>query len=466
LIKRIAAFRHTLYAKMLATLVLGVALSACSLFAVMRLGDAYVSHVYMNSKAAAERRTVIAESFSAYIARTQPSLPDTSGALSEWSAEHPYTSVLVYKGLTLQTVLQGDRSLLGVDSPLPEAGSLYTPPDGPLYTVNFANGTYRFTVQDYSEQKTAAVLEVISVTAAAVVLLLAMLNFTVALVHRIRELSEESAAVADGNLQKEIGVSGHDELARLGADVDNMRRSIITRMESERSAWESNTDLITSISHDLRTPLTALIGYLDLLADCDPADAESVRHFATSAKRKGMELKTMTDELFRYFLIFGKADVKTEAEFYDAPSLLGQLLGEAQFDLMDSGFRVELSGELGECSIVTDAGYLKRVIDNLVSNIKKYADPTVPVQFCCTLVAGSVHVSLCNAINTDCSKKESTKIGLRSCSRMLELLGGTFKTEADGQVFTALFTHPVQLPAPEAAPEAEANKPHGKHGKK
>ena len=84
--------------------------------------------------------------------------------------------------------------------------------------------------------------------------------------------------------------------------------------------------------------------------------------------------KALTDELFRYFLVFGRADLEMNLETLDARLLLEQLLGEAEFDLSDAGFAVQRIEFEGECSVTADPMYLKRVLDNLVSNIKKYAD--------------------------------------------------------------------------------------------
>ena len=194
-----------------------------------------------------------------------------------------------------------------------------------------------------------------------------------------------------------------------------MRHSVIARMSGERKAWEANSELITAISHDIRTPMTALIGYLDLLNEDGFQNPERAKRFANSAYQKAMELKDLTDELFRYFLVFGRAQVEMNREELDGRLLLEQLLGEAQFDLSDAGFTTQRQDFDGDCLISADPLYLKRVLDNLVSN----------------------------AIRRDMNLVESTKIGLRTCEKIMQAMDGSFAVQKDDTHFAATFSLPV-----------------------
>jgi len=156
-----------------------------------------------------------------------------------------------------------------------------------------------------------------------------------------------------------------------------------------------------------------------------------------------MELKDLTDELFKYFLVFGRAELEMQRELFDARTLLEQLIGEAAFDLSDAGFTVEQSYFEGECSVTADAMYLKRVMDNLVSNAKKYADKSSPVTFLCELRGGTLSLRVSNVIAKDISRVESTKIGLRTCIKIMQTMGGDFSTETDDTRFTAVLSLPI-----------------------
>ena len=129
-----------------------------------------------------------------------------------------------------------------------------------------------------------------------------------------------------------------------------------------------------------------------------------------------------------------------EREKYDARLLVEQLVGEAAFDLKDAGFEVEQQDFTGECSVVADPMYLKRVMDNLVSNAKKYADKTVPIVFRSELSDGELSVRVSNAIARGVSRVESTKIGLRTCEKIMQAMGGSFETKIEDERYTAVFS--------------------------
>ena len=221
-----------------------------------------------------------------------------------------------------------------------------------------------------------------------------------------------------------------------------MRHSVIERMGNEKRAWEANSELITAISHDIRTPMTSLIGYLGLLTE-GSGDAESRERFAASAYSKALELKDLTDELFKYFLVFGRSDLEMERERYDARLLLEQLVGEAAFDLSDAGFEIRQIPFEGECTIVADAMYLKRVMDNLVTNAKKYADKNSPIVFLSELSEGQLSLCVSNVIAKNVSRVESTKIGLRTCTKIMQAMGGSFVSQIEDDHYSATFSLPA-----------------------
>ena len=256
-----------------------------------------------------------------------------------------------------------------------------------------------------------------------------MFSYIRHLTNRIIRLSREAGAIGGGDLEAPINTAGVDELSMLASEMDHMRDAVIERMSGERRAWEANSELITAISHDIRTPMTSLLGYLELLNES--GDAERSAQFARSAYDKALELKDLTDELFKYFLVFGRAELQMDRERYDARLLLEQLLGEAEFDLTDAGFAVRRIEFTGECEIEVDPLYLKRVLDNLVSNAKKYAERTEPLMIVSELADGELSVTMSNTVGKSAPRVESTKIGLRTCEKIMQGMNGRFETRRD-----------------------------------
>lgn len=406
------------------------ALQALTLFfGVFQIGRYTIGRFYMSPESISARSAALYADLSAYVNASQIS-GENVAALNRWARGRGFVSVKAYP-------------LDSVSQPYAGMRPVYDSQYGKLYPLRFSDGIFFVSIEDRSEERELGIYRVVAIVLSSLSYATVQLAFTGRLTRRILRLSHETAAIGDGELGSPITVDNADEIALLASDIDDMRHSLIERIGNERRAWEANAELITAISHDIRTPMTSLIGYLGFLQNRAMSDEER-RQFTRSAYSKAMELKSLTDELFRYFLVFGRAEPEMDIDGYSAAMLLGQLLGEAAFDLSDSGFHVESTASDDEGLIRVDPLYLKRVLDNLVSNIKKYADPAQSVQIESGRRGEVWRVRFANAVGARSNLTESSKIGTRTCEKILSHLGGSFQIENDGQCFTAVFTLPVQ----------------------
>ena len=416
---------HSLSTKLLLAALLSVLCAVGAYLAVFGIGTLFVNRYYMNPDAAAARKAEIYTEFNRYVQQGGYSSGDTE-ALQRFLSEHDYISVSVYSAEMLE--LPGDLT----------AG-------GRLYPMRFSDGISYISITDNSRQREDTLNRIMGLIVAILVLVSVLFWYTNRLTWRIIRLSQEAATVGAGDLDGPITVDGVDEVAALASDIDGMRDAIIERMGNEKRAWEANSELITAMSHDIRTPMTSLIGYLGLLNNTESLTEEERRRYLEAAYGKSLALKELTDELFKYFLVFGRSELELQKEDYDIHMLLMQLLGEAEFDLRDSGFNVQSIDRLEDGWLLrTDAAMLKRVIDNLVSNIKKYADLARPVVFLTEIKDGQVSVTISNGLSNRGSGTESTKIGLRTCEKILDALGGSFGTARDEKHFAAEFMLPMK----------------------
>jgi signal transduction histidine kinase len=389
----------------------------------------------MSPESINRRKAALYADFSAYVSAQGISGRDTA-AVAKWTASHEYVTIFLFSTGREQQLYAGGQLDQGVRG-------RYDPQiHGKLFPIRFADGLYQVAIGDNSQVRQRQLVSVAAFVIAGISFLLLFMWYTGRLTRRIINLSKEAAAVTAGDLERVITAPGSDELSALADSVDEMRRSVIERMGNEKRAWEANTELITAISHDIRTPMTAMLGYLGLLVGGTEDEATKAQ-LASSAYVKAMELKDLTDQLFRYFLVYGKAELEMEKETYDARVLLEQMLGEMEFDLQDAGYTMRRSDFEGTCSITVDPLFLKRVLDNLLSNIKKYADPEKPVDVASSLRDGVLTLRVSNGVAKLHTRKESTKIGLRTCEKIMRALGGSFMSENDGETFTAVLTLPI-----------------------
>ncbi len=424
--------------KTLTVSLIGILLGLAVYFLVQSAGRYFIETEYMSSDAVNARKAEIYRQFVNFVSSEQLS-GHNSAAVARWTDEHEHVIIYLFE------TGQARQSYSGGKADVPHLPRSYdSAVYGKLYPVRFTDGIYHIAISDTSQDHQLMLLKIIAFCCAGIAFLLLHLLYTQNLTKRIIALSKEAALVSSGDLWRSIEADGNDELSQLAGSMDEMRRSVIQRMGKETQAWQANSELITAISHDIRTPMTSLIGYLALLNDGGFEDEERAKSFAASAYNKAMELKDLTDQLFRYFLVYGKAELELEMEEFDAVLLLGQMAAEAEFELSDAGFKLQNIELEGEYRVMADPKYLKRVFDNIVSNIKKYADRDMPVVFVSELSGNELSLCVSNSISRSMNKAESTKIGLRTCEKIMASMGGSFTVNSDAEHFAAELKLPVQ----------------------
>ena len=315
-----------------------------------------------------------------------------------------------------------------------------------VYPIAFRDGTVYAVIYDNSDSRLYDVTWVVSLLLGCAVLALTLLAYNRRVARKVVAISHEVQSIGEGNLYLQLEPKGSDELAQLTASVEQMRLSLLRKTSEEQRALQQNSDLITAMSHDIRNPLTALLGYLDLAKTGQYRTQEELQSYLDAAYGKAEQLKRLTDELFRYSLLFGCKELPLQLERYDASILLGQLLGESRAQLQQQGFTVQLLLPQQDVQIEADVTYLKRVFDNLFDNIRKYADPARPVAIAALLKDGALHVCLSNSVNPGAGRIESNKIGLRTCAKIMAQMSGSFKRYTESGKFTAEVILPI-LPA-------------------
>lgn len=437
--KVLSKLPRSLNARMLYVSLLGVLLGAVLYFSMIALGQELIDTVYMREENVAQRKAEIYSRLSSYVTRNEISGKDTT-ALAQWTAENDYVTILLYDSGSRHRSFSGGKAM-GADSRIPYDSAKY----GRLYPLRFSDGVYLIAIVDNSQVRESLLVNAAAVAVAGGGFILLLLLYMNRLTRRIIALSKAAEELGAGKLEQSISAQGSDEVSTLARSMEEMRLSLLQQMGSESRAWQANSELLTAISHDIRTPMTSMIGYLGLLNDSDFSDVERCRQFSRSAYSKAMDLKDLTDELFKYFLVFGSAELKLEMERYDGRLLLEQLASEAEFSLKEAGFRVQRMEFEGECSIMADPLYLKRVMDNLVSNVMKYGDKTRRVVMLSELQNGQLGLCISNSITRSLDRVESTKIGLRTCKRIMEQMHGSFSTETDGEHFAAELRIPAEI---------------------
>ena len=256
-------------------------------------------------------------------------------------------------------------------------------------------------------------------------------------------LSRELQAMEGGDLSLPVTIRGNDELTSLAIDMEEMRKSFIERLGREEEMTRRSSELLTAMSHDLRTPLTSLIGYLDIIDLGKCRDDEQMMKYVKSGKEKAYQIKEMTDKLFEYFLVYQSSDEPIEMEQIDAGMLFSQLWSESALILESDGYIISMTEPDREAMIHANISFIRRVMDNIVSNIRKYADKEEIVLV--TMRRSDTHFifETANTVGEMRQAAESSGIGLASCKKILESHKGTFTYLKRNGRFTVSMSIPI-----------------------
>ena len=278
----------------------------------------------------------------------------------------------------------------------------------------------------------------IVLTCALALGILSLLLYLLSLRRSIREVAEELEEKLRTDTNTLISISTGDKAVRaLAAQIN---RQLQARLRRERLKLQSGNDeltaAVTNISHDLRTPLTAICGYLDLLEQ-EPQSEKSERYLAVIRER-AEAMRSLTEELFRYSVITATADTPRR-ERVCLNDILEQSLAGFYGALSARGITPEI--RMPEQAVVRelDAAALRRVFDNIVSNAAKYSGGNLAVSL---LPDGTVTFSnsapslsrvqawrLFDRFYTVEAARDSTGLGLSIARLLVERMGGAITAE-------------------------------------
>ncbi len=277
----------------------------------------------------------------------------------------------------------------------------------------------------------------------------------------LRKLAKGGEALASGNLSYHVDPEGMPHDLKKQADALNrigigMNHAVEERMKSERM----KTELITNVSHDIKTPLTSIINYTDLLSK-EESGNEKIREYTEVLTRQSVRLKRLIDDLVEASKAStGNLDVTLAP--CDASVFLEQAAGEYEQRLRDAGMILCMAHPDHPVPILADGRRLWRVFDNLMNNILKYGQSGTRVYLTLEEINRFAVVTFRNVsrdplnvspdelmerfVRGDASRSSATEgngLGLSIAKSLTELQGGALTLAIDGDLFKATLHFPV-----------------------
>ncbi|MDR4433711.1 sensor histidine kinase [Bacillus tequilensis] len=188
----------------------------------------------------------------------------------------------------------------------------------------------------------------------------------------VKLITESVHQIANGKLGLTIRIESRDELTELAQNINHMSEELEKKFEHERQLERSKNELISNVSHDLRTPLTSIIGYLDLLKKGQYDSKAQFQEYLETIDSKSQRLKFLIDELFEYTHL-SSPDVKLTCREADLSGLMEQIIGEYIPIFEKEQLSVQKSIAEDHIPVLMDIDKMVRVYDNLFMNAIKYS---------------------------------------------------------------------------------------------
>lgn len=275
------------------------------------------------------------------------------------------------------------------------------------------------------------------------------------------ELKKAGKELAKGNSNYKVDTQGMFGQAKehgehLNSISEGVKKAVDERMKSEHL----KTELITNVSHDIKTPLTSIINYSDLLCK-EETDNEKIREYAEVLHRQAGRLKKLVDDLMEASKA-STGNIEVKPEPCDIGVLLTQIMGEFQQRMDEQELELLIKKPEEPMMVLADSRLLWRVMDNLITNICKYSQRGTRVYASVEESDGQVCLTLKNIskyaldiepeelmerfIRGDRSRHtEGNGLGLNIAKSLTELQGGNLKLAVDGDLFKALLTFPKHM---------------------
>ncbi len=264
------------------------------------------------------------------------------------------------------------------------------------------------------------------------------------------EITRYAAALTNGQFEADLKIVGKSSLANLAKDINQLKHGVKTSQKAQVKSERLKTELITNVSHDLRTPLTSIITYSELLKNPDLADDER-KTYINIIDRKSKRLKVLIDDLFEVSKMASGNMVLTKTKV-DIVQLLQQALAEYNETIQSSTIQFRVTNPDTPVYVFIDGQKLWRVFENLIGNILKYSLEDTRAYIAIKQGKNQVNITFKNISKYELSDDidelferfkrgdksrhtEGSGLGLAIAKSIIDLHEGQLDIDVDGDLF-------------------------------
>lgn len=257
--------------------------------------------------------------------------------------------------------------------------------------------------------------------------------------------------IKNGNINHKIEVKGKDTLAIFAQDINNLSEGLENAIDEKFRSERMKAELITNVSHDLKTPLTSIINYVDLIKKEENIEPEYLKDYINVLDNKSKRLKVLIEDLFEASKA-SSGNIELNIEKLDLNQLLRQSIGENEEKISKANLDLKVNLPKEQIYINCDGKRMYRVFENLLINISKYSLHNTRVYIDMKLEEEKAYISFKNIsayeLNFEADEiierfkrgdlarnTEGSGLGLAIARDLVELQGGDFDIQIDGDLF-------------------------------
>ncbi len=274
----------------------------------------------------------------------------------------------------------------------------------------------------------------------------------------LNRVMKQTKEMAEGRLTSDVVVKGKSPIADHAKNLNELREGVRKSMSEQAKSERLKTELITNVSHDLRTPLTSIITYTDLLKNPDLDEQERLKYINILDK-KSARLKTLIEDLFDVSKM-ASGNVELMKQRVDLAQLLQQAVGEHEDDFAAQNLDLRVNIEDQPIFAYVDGQKWWRVIDNIIVNARKYSLAGTRVYVTLKQSGTEAEFSVKNIAKYELTENvdelterfkradtsrhtEGSGLGLAIAQSIVDLHGARMKIEVDGDLFKVVVTVPT-----------------------
>ncbi len=434
--KNIVYKKNSLYVQMALLLVTAAAIAGLHFIAADSVSEKLVDWYMVETDYARIQNFKAVENLQEYIREKKLNSRDRA-ELNEWVKKQWFLNLVVYKnGIQVFDSRYPDL-------PIWEEEIRFTDYEWSNYsTVEFADGMAEIQLNGAYGYQVYNTVKIIELGISFLIFFVIVLAGIRKKMNYIQKLSDEVEVLEGGGLQHSITVSGNDELSELARGLESMRRSFLSSQEKEELMLRENQRVITEMSHDLRTPVTSIILYAEILKDGKCKDERKQKTYLEKIHQKALLIKERSDRLLGYSLTVGsKEEFVMECDTFS--DVFFDLLSETCGYLGQNGFKVDLRMNWADLKIMYNSDHIVRVLDNITSNIIKYADNSYPIVISQTEDDTTVGISFQNWIIRQETAQEGFKVGVQSIHSLMKDMRGYCHCDQGVNIYSIEISFPV-----------------------